>query len=179
MSRISSFPGFTVVPNWSSRAMASRAASVLLGAFSRRLIVDCEASAAPLFGQRPIATNGILVSARDRRHTRHHHLEHCVPDAVGIAAIRHRFGKPPAHTELALRPSQQQQTGIGRLVAAVKIYCEFLAADTWKVKGKRRIVGHGGCGARLIHGAICLDNDLLRESLAWCHSRHSILTRRA
>src|SRR6202011_2179514 len=49
---------------------------------------------------------------------------------------------------------QQQQTGIGRLVAAVKIYCEFLAADTWKVEGKRRIVGHGGCGARLIRDAL-------------------------
>jgi hypothetical protein len=35
----------------------SRTASVLLGAFSRRLMVDCEASAAPLSGQRPTATS--------------------------------------------------------------------------------------------------------------------------
>jgi hypothetical protein len=34
----------------------SRAASVLRGAFSRRQIVDCEASAAPLCGQRPTAS---------------------------------------------------------------------------------------------------------------------------
>ena len=114
----------------------------------------------------PVEIDGILVSARDRRHALRHHLEHGVQDAVRIAAIRHRFGKPPAHTELALCLPEQQQTGIGRLVAAVKIYCEFLASDTWKVEGKRRIVGHGGCGARLIHGAICLDDDLLRESLA-------------
>jgi hypothetical protein len=36
-----------------SRAQPRRL--VLLGAFSRRLIVDCEASAAPLCGQRPTA----------------------------------------------------------------------------------------------------------------------------
>jgi len=39
--------------------------------------------------------------------------------------------RPPAHTELALRLTQQQQAGIGRLGAAVKIYCEFLAVDGW------------------------------------------------
>jgi hypothetical protein len=63
-----------------------------------------------------------------------------------IAAIRHRSRKPPAHTQLALRLAQQQQTGIGGLVAAVKIYCDFLAVDSWQVEGERRIVGHGGCG---------------------------------
>ena len=71
-----------------------------------------------------------------------------------IAAIRHRFGKPPAHPELALRLPQQQQTAIRGLVAAVKIHCEFLAANGWQVEGKRRIVGHDGCGARLIYDAI-------------------------
>jgi hypothetical protein len=43
----SSLPGFTVAPNWSMRAAHSRAASDLRGAFSRRQMVDCEASAAP------------------------------------------------------------------------------------------------------------------------------------
>jgi hypothetical protein len=41
-----------------------------------------------------------------------------VPDAVRIAAIRHRLRKPPAHPELALGFSQQQQASIGRLVRA-------------------------------------------------------------
>jgi len=71
-------------------------------------------------------------------------------DAVRIAAIRHRRRKPPAHTELAVRLPQQQQTGIGGLVAAVEIHCEFLGADRWQVEGKRRIVVHGGCCAGLI-----------------------------
>ncbi len=120
----------------------------------------------------PVEVDRILVPTGDRRHARHHHLEHRVPDAVRIAAIRHRFRKPPAHSELALCLSQQQQTGIRRLVAAFKIYCEFLAADRWQVEGKRCSVGHGGCGARLIRDAIRLNTDLLRESLALRHSRH-------
>jgi len=127
----------------------------------------------------PVEVDGVLVAARDRRRARHHHLEHRVPDAVRIAAIRHRFRKPPAHPELALRLSQQQQTAIRRLIAAVKINCEFLAPDRWKVEGKQRIVGHGGCGAGLIRDATCLDNDLLRESLVSCHSRLAISHRHA
>ena len=115
------------------------------------------------------------MAAGDRRDTRHHHLEHRVPDAVRIAAIRHRFRKPPAHPELALRLPQQQQAAIGGLVAAVKIDCEFLAADGWQVEGKRRIVGHGGCGAGLIREATRRNTDLLRESAAFRHSRRKIL----
>jgi hypothetical protein len=60
----------------------------------------------------PVEVDGILVAAGDRRHARHHHLEHRVPDAIRIAAIRHRVGKPPAHPELALRMPQQQQTAV-------------------------------------------------------------------
>jgi len=44
-----------------------------------------------------------------------------VPDAVQIAAIRHRFRKPPAHPELALRLAQQQQTQHRMTVATIKI----------------------------------------------------------
>ena len=122
----------------------------------------------------PIEVDGILVAAGNRRDPRHHHLEHLVTDAARIAAIRHRIGKPPAHPKLAFRLPQQQQTAVRGLVAAVKIDCEFLAADGWNVEGKKRIVGHGGCGARLMHGAICLDNDLLRESPPLCHCRRII-----
>ena len=123
----------------------------------------------------PIEVVSILVAARDRRYPRHQHLEHRVSDATLIASISHGVRKQPAYTKRALRLSQQQNATIGGLVAAVKINCEFLAADRWKVKGKQRIVIHGGCGARLIHGAICLDNDLLRESRSWRYSRRKIL----
>jgi hypothetical protein len=62
-----------------------------------------------------------------------------VTDLVGIAAIRHHFREPPTHPELALRLSQQQQTGIGRLVAAVKIYC-FLRRTLGRSKGSDLLV---------------------------------------
>jgi hypothetical protein len=60
----------------------------------------------------PVEVDGILVAARNRRDARRHHLKNRVPDAARVAAIRHRIGKPPAHPELALRLSQQQQSGI-------------------------------------------------------------------
>ena len=119
----------------------------------------------------PVEVDGILVAARNRRDPRHHHLEHLVLDAARVAPIRHRSSKPRAHPKPALRLSQQQQATIRRLIAAVKINCEFLASDRWKVKRKQRIVVHGGCGGRLMHIAIRSNTDLLRESLASCHSR--------
>jgi hypothetical protein len=36
------------------------------------------------------------------------------------------------------------------LVAAVKIHCEFLAADRWQVEVKRRIGVHDGCGVAAV-----------------------------
>src|SRR5277367_3099947 len=123
----------------------------------------------------PIEVVSILVAAGDRGHPCHQHFEHRMSDAALIAPIRHRAREPPAYAGRALHLSQQQEAAIGGLVAAVKINCEFLTADRWKVEGKQRIVGHGGCGARLIHGAICLHNDLLRESRPWRYSRRKIL----
>jgi hypothetical protein len=79
----------------------------------------------------PVKVDGILVAAGNRRDPRHHHLEHIMTDAARIAPVRHRGGEPPAHPELVLRLPQQQQTGIRRLVAALKIDCEFLAMDRW------------------------------------------------
>jgi hypothetical protein len=87
--------------------------------------------------------------------------------------IRHRIGKPTAHPELALRLAQQQQAGVGRLIAASKINREFLTSYRWKVERKRSSVRHGGCGATMIHEVICLNTDLLRESLASRHSRRT------
>ena len=127
----------------------------------------------------PVQVDGILVAACHRRHACHHHLKHLMTDAARIAAIRHRIGKPPANAELALRVLQQQQTGVRGLVAAVKIYCEFLAPYRWQVERKRCSVGHGGCGAPLVRDAISLNTDLLRETCAPRHGRHQFLMRHA
>jgi hypothetical protein len=101
----------------------------------------------------PIEVVSILVAAGNRRYPRHHHFEHLVSDATRIASIRHGVRNPPAHTERALLFPQQQQAAVGTLATAVKINCDFLAADGWKVNGKRRIVSHGGCGAGWIREA--------------------------
>jgi hypothetical protein len=84
-----------------------------------------------------------------------------VSDAIRIATIGHRVRKPSAHTKLALRLPQQE--------------CELLAADSWQVKGKQRIVDHGGCGRELIREATRPNTDLLRESLTSRHSRRKNL----
>ena len=119
----------------------------------------------------PVEVDSVLVAARNRHDPRHHHFEHLVLDAARVASIRHCSGKPCAHPKPAFRLSQQQKAAIRRLIAAVKINCEFLASDRWKVKRKQRIVVHGGCGGGLMHIAIRSNTDLLRESLASCHSR--------
>jgi hypothetical protein len=103
--------------------------------------------------------------------TRHQHLMHRMQDAVRIAAVRNGSRKPPADTKLELRLAQQQQPGIGGLVAPVEIYCDFLAVNTWQVEREQRIFGHGGCGVVRFHEAAWLDTDLLRESVT---SRYSV-----
>jgi hypothetical protein len=94
-----------------------------------------------------------------------------MPNAVRIAAIRHRFRKPPAHPELALRLPQQQLAGVGRLIAAIEINFKFLTPGRWKGEGKQSSVRHGGCGAAMIHDAVRLNTDLRRELLFSRHSR--------
>jgi hypothetical protein len=113
------------------------------------------------------------VAAGDRRRARHHQLEHLVANAALIAVVGHGVGEPPDDAELSLRLAEQEQAGVGRLVAAGEIDCELLAADGWQVEGKQRIVGHGGCGARLVREAHRQDNDLLRESRTLHHSRQT------
>jgi hypothetical protein len=49
------------------------------------------------------------------------------------------------------------------------------APDSWQVKGKQRIVDHGGCGIELIREATRPNTDLLRESLTSRHSRRKNL----
>jgi len=46
-----------------------------------------------------------------------------------------------------------------------------LAMDRWQVEGKRRIFGHGGCGAGLIREATRRNTDSLRESRPLRHRR--------
>jgi hypothetical protein len=92
----------------------------------------------------PIEVVSILVAAGNRRYPRHHHFEHLVSMRFGSRRSVMVFASRP-HTP-SMR-SFSRSSSVGGLVTAVKINCDFLAADRWKVKGKQRIVGHGGCGA--------------------------------
>jgi hypothetical protein len=67
----------------------------------------------------------------------------------GIAAASRR------HTP-SRRSASRQQAGVGGLVTAFEIHCEFLAVDGWQIEGKWRISVHDGCGA----AAVRLDNDM-------------------
>jgi hypothetical protein len=62
------------------------------------------------------------------------------------------------------------------LIAAFEIDGEFLAADGGQIERKQRIVGHGGCGTRLIREATRWNNDLLRESAAFRQSPRKIFS---
>src|SRR5262249_3077101 len=69
----------------------SRGASVLRGAFSRRLIVDCEASGEPVVGQRPTATfiNG---SCRSRSRSMASSWPHAIADTRATGAAENKEG---------------------------------------------------------------------------------------
>ncbi len=95
-------------------------------------------------------------------------LHDMVPKAVRIAVLVNPSNASSA--EITLREVPEAAHAIG---------LQVLAADSWKVERKRRIVGHGGCGGGLIREATCLDNDLLRESAAQHHSRRKFLMRGA
>jgi hypothetical protein len=63
--------------------------------------------------------------------------------------------------------SRSKQTSIGRLVVTIK--------STMRLWRHRWQVDAGGFGAGLIREATCLDSELLRESVAFRHSRRKIL----
>ena len=191
MSRILCRPGLTLAQYWSTRPPESRAASILLGAFSRREMVDWDASGAPLSGQRPTASfisGSCLSRSRSLPSSRHRRWPSCAPSPARTS----RAGCGPDRGDPAW---QRQAAGTRRAFVSAsrnsrrpasddwlppsKSTVSFLRQDGWQVEGKRRIVGHGGCGVALIREAPRVDSDLLRESLVSCHSRLQICHRHA
>jgi hypothetical protein len=53
-------------------------------------------------------------------------------------------GLIPANPKLALGLTQQQQTAVRGLAAALEINCELLAMNGWQVEPEGLIVVHGG-----------------------------------
>src|SRR5258708_34283426 len=85
----------------------------------------------------------VLVAAGDGEGARRDQLDHLMPDAALVAPIGHGVGESPAHAEPPFSLAQQEQTTVGRLIAALEINCELLALDGWQVERQRRIVNHG------------------------------------
>jgi hypothetical protein len=129
--------------------------SALLGALSRRLMVDCETSAALLSGQRPTAIffigscgRWLLVPAVNRQNTRHHNLEHCMPECGPDCGDPALLREPQANAIFALRLPQMQHTAIWTTGSRRQNRrCAFLVSDRWQIESKRRIVSHSGGGA--------------------------------
>jgi hypothetical protein len=94
----------------------SRAATVLLGALSRRLIVECEGVGASIM-QQPLRS---IASMWPQAITETRALA-LLPDPAWIAAIRVRIDRPAAYPEFCTPHDRRL-----RLVAAVKIYREIL-----------------------------------------------------
>jgi len=90
-----------------------------------------------------------------------------------IAPIRHHFGKPPADAYLAFRLPKQEEPRIRGLISSVKINCEFLTTDSWKIEGEQSSFGHDGCGGCEYAKHLVSTTDLLRESRGSCHSRRA------
>ena len=159
----------------------------LLGAFSRRLTVDCEAGGAPLMnsGRPRRSSAGHAAAGRGRRHPRGRTrlLRRAPsPSRTYRAGCGSHRGDPASHQQvvgtpkLALRlPQPPCEDWLPPAKSTVKSNCEFLALDRWKVEGKRCSVGHDGYGEH----AIRRNTDLLRKSLALRHSRHINLMPRA
>jgi len=91
-----------------------------------------------------------------------------VPDAALVAPIGHGVGEPPTHAEPPLRLAQQEQTTVGRLIAASKSIVSFLRRTAGRSNGRGRIVDHGGCGVAVIREARRLDTDFVTAILATC-----------
>ena len=121
-----------------------------------------------------VEIGAVAVAAGDRHGAHADELGHRVHDAGRIAIVGHRCGEPLADAEPRLSLAKEQQTAVGRLVAAGEIYCELLAGDGWQIEWQWRILGHGGCGVRCGYAGTRGRTRLLRESRPLRHNRHTV-----
>jgi hypothetical protein len=116
---------------------------------------------------RPIEINGFVVATGDRRDARRPRLEYRMPDAVGIAPIRHRFRPMRACYCCDRRIASLVFVGGSRLVAAAKSTVSFLRQTVGRSKGRSVssvivVVLLGRYARQLIKTTICYVNPSLR-----------------
>ena len=90
------------------------------------------------------------VAGRDGHGAHGDEFGHLMHDAGRVAVVGHGGGEPSADAGGGFRLPQQQQTAVGRQVAAGEIDCELLTGDGWQIEGQRRILVHGDRGGALI-----------------------------
>jgi len=70
-----------------------------------------------------------------------------VGDARRIAVIGDQAAETLGETKAPFRVGQQHHAAVRGEAATVEGSCDFLPADGWKIKGRNRIVDHGGRGS--------------------------------
>ena len=141
-----------------------RPTSVRDGAFSNRLMVDCEQGSRPLSGARPTASLnsgparsssllslskgvGVLISTGEREHAEPKHRRQRVNRPFRIPPLPDATGQRVGQAEPPLRRAQQHQTAVRRDRPAGEIGGHLLALYGWKIEREKSIFGHGGRGA--------------------------------
>ncbi len=99
-------------------------------------------------GAQEIQIVGILIAAGDGEDAGADHVGAGMADARWIAMVGKAARQPVGDAKTLLGHRQQHHAAIGCEAAAVKIGCDFLAANGWKRKRQEIIVGHGGRGRR-------------------------------
>ena len=97
------------------------------------------------FSQREIV--GVLVAAGDGQNAGPQNVAEPVNDTHRIAPVGNDRRQLLANPKTAFGLGQNHHTAIRSDPPAVERGGDLLAANGWKRKRQKRIVGHGGCGA--------------------------------
>jgi len=111
-----------------------------------------------------VAIIGVLVTASDGQHAKAQHLGQPVRHHRRIALVAQASGQKVGQAEAAFRLAQQHQAAVQRNQATVERRRHFLAANGWKIEGKKAIVCHGGCGNSVARVERRFDIEFLHDS---------------
>jgi hypothetical protein len=118
-----------------------------------------------------VAIVGIAITAGDGQHAEAEHPGKPVGDQCRVAPIPDTTGQKLRQAEAAFRLAQQHQAAIRGDQASVEGRRHFLAANCWKIEGKKGIVSHGGRGEFVAREERRFDNDFLHGYNGLHHAR--------
>jgi hypothetical protein len=94
-----------------------------------------------------------------------------VNDPQRIAPIGNHRRKLLGDRKPSLGLREQHHPTVGGDPPAVECGCDLLAGNGWKGEGKKRIVGHGGCGLRQSSESDGFSTQFLRSTNRLHHIR--------